>query len=113
MLEERVKQLQNQVDRDFSCNESLNRRLDTFWRKVAADKEAADKEAAEEDDDDEEDEQALPPGSSDDDGPTSCIRFPRVKHWLKCPICLNYLYEHKIGLLFHIESFINDKMSPP
>jgi hypothetical protein len=60
MLEERVKQLQNQVDRDFSCNESLNRRLDTFRRKEAAEKEAAkkeavEKEAAEEDDDEEED----------------------------------------------------------
>jgi hypothetical protein len=84
MLEERVKQLQNQVDRDFSYNESLNRRLDTFWRKEAAEKEVAkkeavEKEAAEEDDDEEEDQQALPPGSSDDDGPVSPIRFPRVK----------------------------------
>jgi hypothetical protein len=45
MLEERVKQLQNHVDRDFRCNESLNRRLDTFQSK----------EAAEEYDDEEED----------------------------------------------------------
>jgi hypothetical protein len=62
MLEERVKQLQNQVDWDFSCNKSLNRRLDTFRRKDAVEKEAA------EEDDEEEDQQALPPGSSDDDG---------------------------------------------
>jgi hypothetical protein len=47
MLEERVKQLQNQVDRDFSYNESLNRRLDTFRRKEVAEKEVADKEATE------------------------------------------------------------------
>jgi hypothetical protein len=45
MLEESVKQFKNQVDMDFSCNESLNRRLDTFKRK----------EAAEDDDDEEED----------------------------------------------------------
>jgi hypothetical protein len=54
MLEERVKQLQNQVDMDFSCNESLNRGLDTFRRKEAAEKKAAKKEAAEEEDDEEE-----------------------------------------------------------
>jgi hypothetical protein len=109
MLEER----ENQVDMDFSCNESLNRRLDTFQRKEAAEKEAAKKEAAEEDDDEEEDQQALPPRSSDDNDPVSPIRFPKVKRWLKCPICLNYLYEHKNGLLFHIESCIKDEMSPP
>jgi type IV secretory pathway VirB9-like protein len=78
ILEERFKQLQNHVDWDFSCNESLNRRLDTFRRKEAAEKEAVEKEAAEEEDDEEEDQQALPPGSSDDDGDISAIRFPRV-----------------------------------
>jgi type IV secretory pathway VirB9-like protein len=117
MLEERVKQLQNHVDWDFSCNKSLNRRLDTFRGKEAseneaAEKEVAEKEAAEEDEAEEENQQALPPGSGDDDDPIITIRFPRVKHWLKCPICLNYLYEHKNGLLFHIESFIKDEMSP-
>jgi hypothetical protein len=77
MLEERVKQLQNQVDRDFSCNESLNRRLDTFRRMEAAKKEAVEKEAAEKEAaEEEEDQQALPPESSDDDSP---IRFLRVK----------------------------------
>jgi hypothetical protein len=81
-------------------------------KKEAAKKEAAEKEVAEEDDNEEEDQQTLPPGSSDNDGPISPIRFPRVKCWLNCPICLNYLYEHKNGLLFHIESFIKDKMSP-
>jgi hypothetical protein len=91
----------------------LNRRLESFRRKEAAEKEAAEKEAVEEDNDDEEDQQVLPPGSSDDDDPISPIRFPRVMRWLKCPICLNYLYEHKNGLLFHIESFITDEMSPP
>jgi hypothetical protein len=55
MLEERVKQLQNQVDWDFSYNKSLNRRLDTFWRKEAAEKEAVEKEVAKEDDDEVED----------------------------------------------------------
>jgi hypothetical protein len=44
MLEERVKQFQNQVDMDFSCNKSLNRSLDTFWRKEATEKEAAEEE---------------------------------------------------------------------
>jgi hypothetical protein len=84
----------------------LNRRLDTFRRK-----EAVEKEAAEEDDEEEEDQQVLPLGSNNDDGPISPIRFPRVMRWLKCPICLNYLYEHKNGLLFHIECFIKDEMS--
>jgi hypothetical protein len=98
----------------------LKRRLDTFRRKEATEKdaaekeaveeEAAEKEAAEEDDDELEDQHALPPKRSNDDGPVSAIRFPRVKCWLKCPICLNYLYEHKNGLLFHIESFIKDEM---
>jgi hypothetical protein len=71
------------------------------------------KQAIEEGGDDEEDQQALPSGSSDYNNPVSPIRFPRVMSWLKCPICLNYLYEHKNGLLFHIESFIKDAMSPP
>jgi hypothetical protein len=104
MLEARVKQLQNQARRDFRYNKSLNARLVPFLRKEAAEKE---------DDDDEDDLQAWPSGSSDDDGPISPIKFPRVMHWLKCPICLNYLYEHKNGLLFHIDSFIKDAMSPP
>jgi hypothetical protein len=113
MLEDRVKELQNQVGRDSRHNESLNRRLDTFQRKEVAEKEAAEKEAAEEDDDKEEDQQDLPLGSNNDDDPISPIRFPKVMHWLKCPICLNYLYEHKNGLLFHIESFFKDEMSHP
>jgi hypothetical protein len=108
MLEERVKELQNHVDGHSRHNESLNRRLDTFRRK-----EAAEKEAVEEDNDEEEDLQVLPSGSSDDDDPAIPIRFPRVVGWLKCLICLNYFYEHKNGLLFHIESFIKDEMSPP
>jgi hypothetical protein len=67
------------------------------------------KEAAEkEDDDDKEDQQS---GSSNDDGPISPIRFPRIKCWFKCPICVNYLYQHKNGLLFHIKKFTNDAMS--
>jgi hypothetical protein len=105
--------LQNQVDGHFRHIESLNTRLDTFRRKDAAEKETAEKEAAKEDDGDEEDQQVLPPRSSDDDDPVSPIRFPSVMRWLKCPICLNYLYEHKNSLLFHIESFIKDEMSPP
>jgi hypothetical protein len=36
-------------------NKTLNRRLETFRRKEAAEKEAAEKEAVEEDNDDEED----------------------------------------------------------
>jgi hypothetical protein len=73
MLEVRVKELQNQVDGHSIHNESLNRRLDTFRRK-----EAAEKEATEEDDDEEVDQKVLPLGSSDDDDPVSPIRFPKV-----------------------------------
>jgi hypothetical protein len=98
MLEARVKQLKNQAREDFKYNESLKARLVPFLRK--------------EDNDDEEDQQVWPSGSSNDDSPVSPIRFPRVMHWLKCPICLNYLYEHNNGFLFHIESFIKDAMSP-
>jgi hypothetical protein len=47
MLQERVKQLQNHVDLDISCNKSFNRRLNTFCRKEAAEKEVVEKEAAE------------------------------------------------------------------
>jgi hypothetical protein len=132
MLELRVKQLEKQAHGDFRHHEALLERLVPFVRKeadekaaekevvekVAAEKEAAEKEAAEkevaekEDDDDEED-QAWPSGSSDDDGPVSPIRFPRVMCLLKCHICLNYLYEHKNVLFFHIKSFIKDAMSPP
>jgi hypothetical protein len=108
MLEAMVKQLQNQAHRDFSYNEFLNARLAPFLRK-----EAAMKEVTEEEDDDEEDKQTLPSRSSDDDGPIIPIRFHKVMRWLKCPICLNYLYEHKNGLLFHIKSFIKDATSPP
>jgi hypothetical protein len=118
MLEARVKELQNQAHMDSTYNETLNAWLDHFLRKEAAEKEAAEKEVAkkvvaEEDDDEEEGPQALPSRSIDDNGPINPIRFPRVMHWLKCPICLNYLYEHKNGLLFHIENFIKDEMSPP
>jgi hypothetical protein len=106
--------LQNQARRDFRYNESSKARLILFLRKEAVKKEAVENEATKkEDDDDEEDQQDWPSGSSDDDGPVNAIRFPRVMCWLKCPICLNYLYEHKNGLLFHIESFIKDAMSPP
>jgi hypothetical protein len=84
-------------------------RLVPFLRKEAVEKEAAEKE----DGDDEEDQQVWPSGSSDVDGPVSPIRFFRVMRWLKCSICLNYLYEHKNGLLFLIESFIKDAMSLP
>jgi hypothetical protein len=107
MLEARVKELQNQVDGHSRHNKYLNRRLDTFRRKEAAEKQAAEEY------DDEEDQQVLPLGSSHDDDPVSTIRFPRVMRWLKCPICLNYLYQHKNGLLFHIKSFIKDEISPP
>jgi hypothetical protein len=103
MLEVRVKQLQNQARRNFNYNESLNARLVPFLRNEVVEKE---------DDDDEEDQQAWPSGSSDDDGPVGPIRFSKVMRWLKCPICLNYLYEHKNGLLFHIESFIKNAISP-
>jgi hypothetical protein len=109
MLEVRVKQLQNQARRDFSYNESLNARLVPFLRKEAAKKEMAEKE----DDDDEGDPLAWPSGSSDDDGPVSPIRFPRVKCWFKCPICLNHLYQHKNSLFGHIKNFIMEELSMP
>jgi hypothetical protein len=51
--------------------------------------------------------------SSNDDDPVSPIRFPIIKRWFKCPICLKYLYEHKNNLLFHIKNFITDEMSLP
>jgi hypothetical protein len=70
------------------------KRLIPFVRKEAAEKEATKKE-------------------DDDVGPVSTIRFLRIKRWFKYPIYLNYLYEHKNGLVFHIESFIKDEMSPP
>jgi hypothetical protein len=109
MLEAMVKQLKKQAREDFRYNESLKARLVPFLKKEAVEKEAVEKE----DDDDEEDQQAWPSGSSGDYGPISPMRFPRVKRWLKCPIGLNYLYEHKNGFLFHIESFIKDEISPP
>jgi hypothetical protein len=68
---------------------------------------------AEKEDNDNEEDQAWPSGSCDDDIPVSPIIFPRVMRWFKFPICLDYLYEHKNGLLFHIESFIKDAMSLP
>jgi hypothetical protein len=86
-------------------------RLVPFMRKEVAEKEAVEKEVTEkEDDNDEEDQQS---GSSNDDGPVSPIRFPIIKRWFKCSICVNYLYEHKNSLLFHILNFINDAMSLP
>jgi hypothetical protein len=106
--------LEKQAREDFRHNESLMARLVPFLRKEAVKKEAVKKEAPEkEDDNNEEDQQAWPSGSSDDNDPVSPIRFTRVKHWFKCPICVNYLYKHKNGLLFDIESFIKDAMSPP
>jgi hypothetical protein len=117
MLEARVNQLQNQARRDFSYNEFLNARLVAFLRKEvtekgAPEKEVAEKEAAEkENDDDEEDQQAWPLGRSDDDGSISRIRFPKVKRWFKCPICLNHLYQHKNSLFDHIENFIMEELS--
>jgi hypothetical protein len=101
--------LENQAHEDFRYNKSLRARLVPFLRKEEAENEAAKKE----DDDDEENQQVWPSRSSDDDDPVNPIKFSRVMCWLKCPICLNYLYEHKNGFLFHIKSFIKDAMSPP
>jgi hypothetical protein len=82
MFEARVKH--------FRYNESLMARLIAFLRKEATEKEATKKEMVEkEDNDDEEDQQVWPSGCSNDDGPISPIRFPRVKHWFKCPICIS------------------------
>jgi hypothetical protein len=94
-------------------NKSFNARIVHFLRKEGAEKEAVKKEAVKKDNNDKEDQQALPSGSSDDDCSVSPIRFPRVMRRLKYSICHNYLYEHKNGLPFHIESFIKDEMSPP
>jgi hypothetical protein len=114
MLEARVKQLQNQARRDFSYNESLNARLVPFLRKEEVEKESTEKEAAEkEDNNDEEDQQAWPSGSSDDGGLVSPIRFPRVRRWFKCPICLNHLYQYKNSLFSYIKNFIMEELSTP
>jgi hypothetical protein len=63
---------------------------------------------------DEGDQAAWPWGSSDNDydneGP---IRFPKVKCWFKCLICLRDWYEHKNSVLFHIHKFIKEEMGPP
>jgi hypothetical protein len=61
----------------------LMARLIPFLRKEATKKEVVEKK---DDGDDDEDQEALPSGSSDADDPISPIRFPRVKHWFKCPI---------------------------
>jgi hypothetical protein len=104
MFEARVKH--------FRYNESLMARLIAFLRKEATEKEAAKKEMVEkEDNDDEEDQQVWPSGCSNDDGPISPIRFPRVKRWFKCPICLNHLYQHKKSLFVHIKKIIKDELS--
>jgi hypothetical protein len=88
MLKASVKQLANQAHEHFMYNKSLKARLVPFLRKEETEKEAAEKE----DDDDEEDQQSWPSVRSDNDGFVSPIRFPRVKHWFKCPICLKNLY---------------------
>jgi hypothetical protein len=87
---------------DSRYNESLNAWLANFLRKEAAEKEAAEQEAV----------KKVAAEVDDDNSPISPIRFSRVMHLLKCLICLNYLYEHKNGLLFHIKRFIKDEMSP-
>jgi hypothetical protein len=104
ILEATVKQFKKQACGDFRYIESLMARLIPLLRKEAVEKE---------DDDDEEDQQAWPSGTSDNDGPVSPIRFPRVKHWFKCPICLNHLYQHKNNLFIDIENFIVDELLMP
>jgi hypothetical protein len=74
--------------------------------KEAAEKEEAEKEAAEKDEDNEEEDQSWPSGSSDDDGP---VRLHRVKHWFKCPIFFNHLYQHKNSLFFDIQYMMMDE----
>jgi hypothetical protein len=93
---------------DFKYSESLTVRLVPFLRKEAAETEVEiEQVSSEEDNDDEEDQEAWPSGSSDDDIP---IRFPRVKLWFKCPICLSNMYEHKNNVLFYINNFIAKEM---
>jgi hypothetical protein len=80
-------------------------------RKEAAETEVEiEQVSSEEDNDDEKDQEAWPSGSSDDDIP---IRFPRVKFWFKCPICLSNMYEHKNNVLFYINNFIAKEMGRP
>jgi hypothetical protein len=67
----------------------------------------------EKDDDNEEEDQSWPSGSSDDNGPVSPIRFPKVKRWFKCPICLNDLYQYKNSLFFDIEYLMMDGFLKP
>jgi hypothetical protein len=126
MLEARVKQLEKEAAEKEAAKAAMEVAEKEAAEKEAAGKEAtqkeavekeavkkevAEKEVVEKEDDDEEEDQFWPSGSSNDDDPVSPIRFPRVKRWFKCPICVNYLYEHKNGLLFHIKSFIKDVMS--
>jgi hypothetical protein len=95
---------------DFKYSESLTVRLVPFLRKEAAETEVEiEQVSSEEDNDDEKDQEAWPSGSSDDDIP---IRFPRVKFWFKCPICLSNMYEHKNNVLFYINNFIAKEMGP-
>jgi hypothetical protein len=78
--------------------------------KEVVEKEVAEKQATDKEDDDEEEDQSWPSGSSDFDDP---VRFPRVKRWFKCPICLNNLYQHKNSLFFHIEYIMMNEFSKP
>jgi flagellar biosynthesis GTPase FlhF len=127
MLEERVKQLEKQVtekeaameaaEKEVAKNEAAGKEAaekeaveKEVVEKEATKKEAADKEAAKKEDNDEEEDQSWPSGSSDDDSP---VRLHRVKHWFKCPICFNNLYQHKNSLFLHIQYMMMDEFSPP
>jgi hypothetical protein len=78
--------------------------------KEAVEKEADKKEVVEKEDDNKEEDQSWPSGSSDDNSP---VRFPRVKCWFKCSICLNHLYQHKNNLFFRIEYMMMKEFLKP
>jgi hypothetical protein len=128
MLEARVKQLEKEAAEKEAAKAAMEVAEKEAAEKEAAGKEAtqkdavekeavkkevAEKEVVEKEDDDEEEDQFWPSGSSDDDDPVSPIRFPRVKRWFKCPICLNHLYQYKDNLFFHIEYMMTDEFLKP
>jgi hypothetical protein len=117
MLEVRIKQLEKQATEKEAAKEAAEKEAakKEVARMEAAEKEtvendAAEKEAAEKEDDDEEENQSYrPSGCRDDVSPVSLIRFSRVKHWFKCPIFFNHLYQHKYSLFFHIKYKMMDE----
>jgi hypothetical protein len=111
MLEVRVKQLEKEAAEKEVTKEAPEKEAAEH---EATEKEAGEKEVTEKEDDEEEEDQSWRPSRSrDDDGPINPIKFPRVKHWLKCPIYFNHLYQHKNNLFFHIKYMMLDEFLMP